>query len=263
MPKVVEASWYDYPEYYDLAFRSETQREVDFIENACRKYCSFPIRKGRFRLLEPGCGSGRLVVEMARRGYRVSAFDTNPNALQFLRQRLSALGLRGRCFWTDMADFARGPYHAAYCTMNTFRHLLTEKKARRHLQCVARGLLPGGIYVLGFHLLPLDVSEEDCERWSEVDGDTRVTATLRVQSTDRRRRIEHLRLSLRVRTPAEDLRIRSEFPFRLYTARQFRRLLASVPDFELCDVYDFWYEIERPLELNEERTDTVFVLRRR
>ena len=38
----IEASWYDYPQYYDLAFRSETRMEADFIEAACRKYCPFP-----------------------------------------------------------------------------------------------------------------------------------------------------------------------------------------------------------------------------
>ncbi len=56
---------YDYPQYWDLAFRSETKLEADFIEDACEKYCNFPAK----RLLEPGCGGGRLVVEMASRGY--------------------------------------------------------------------------------------------------------------------------------------------------------------------------------------------------
>ena len=38
--KAVNADWYDYPQYYDLAFRSETVPEADFIEAACRKYCT-------------------------------------------------------------------------------------------------------------------------------------------------------------------------------------------------------------------------------
>ena len=59
------------------------------------------------------------------------------------------------------------------------------------------------------------------------------------------------------------MRLRDEFSFRLYTAAQFRRLLASVPSLELCGVYDFWYEIDNPMELNDDRTDTVFVLRKR
>ena len=87
--------------------------------------------------------------------------------------------------------------------------------------------------------------------------------TLRVLSTDRRRRIEVLRFSLRARTAKRDLILRNEFEFRMYTARQFKRLLASVPQFELCDVYDFWYDIDQPLALNDEITDTVFILRKR
>jgi hypothetical protein len=49
----------------------------------------------------------------------------------------------------------------------------------------------------------------------------------------------------------------------MYTARQFRSLLCRVPDWELCDVFDFWYEIDQPLTLNDDITDTVFVLRKR
>ena len=32
----VDPSCYDYPRYYDLAFRSETRAEVEFIEAVCR-----------------------------------------------------------------------------------------------------------------------------------------------------------------------------------------------------------------------------------
>ena len=46
----------------------------------------------------------------------------------------------------------------------------------------------------------------------------------------------------------------------MYTAAQFRRLLRQVPSLELCDVYDFWYDIEEPLKLSDELSDTVFVL---
>lgn len=256
----VDANWYDYPQYFDLAFRSETRAEVAFFEAACRKYCPFPVR----RVLEPGCGGGRLVAALAARGYQVVGLDLSEAALAYLRRRLARRQLDAEIFRADMTDFRlTRPVHAALNTFNTFRHLLTEQAARRHLQCVANSLQPGGIYILGFHLLPLDVAEEDCERWTARHGRTHVTVTLRVLAMDRRRRLETLRASLRVRSPRRDFRIRSEFPLRLYTASQFRHLLASVPDFELCDVYDFWYKIDDPLELNDEISDTVFILRKR
>jgi len=259
-PSVLESSWYDHPRYYDIAFRPETGPEADFIEAACRKYCPFSVR----RLLEPACGTGRLIVELAARGYRMTGLDLSEPSLQYLKRRLARGRLRASVRQADMADFQlAAPVDAAYCTFDSFRHLLTEQAARQHLQCVAESLRPGGIYILGFHLLPLDAAEECIERWTERQGRTQVTVTLRVLATDRRRRIEQLRVSLLVRDGRRELRLRHDFPFRMYTAAQFRRLLATAPSFELCDVYDFWYEIDRPFPLNDDLADSVFILRKR
>jgi SAM-dependent methyltransferase len=256
----LESNWYDHPRYYDIAFQSETLPEADFIEAACRKYCPFRVR----RLLEPACGTGRLVVELASRGYRLTGYDLSGPALDYLRQRLARRRLRASVRKADMAEFRlKAPVDAAYCTFDSFRHLLTEQAARQHLECVAGSLRPGGIYILGFHLLPPDASEECIERWTERQGRTQVTVTLRVLAADRRRRLEQLRVSLLVREPGREHRLRHDFPLRLYTAAQVRRLLAAVPSFELCDMYDFWYEIDRPLRLDNELGDSVFILRKR
>jgi hypothetical protein len=84
-----------------------------------------------------------------------------------------------------------------------------------------------------------------------------------VVATDRRRRLETVRVSLLVRSRGNQFRLRDQFPLRLYTAAQFRRLLAKVPSLELVDVYDFWYEIDHPLKLDDEISDTVLVLRKK
>ena len=256
----VAESWYDHPTYYDIAFRSETRQEADFVEAACRKYCPFAVH----RLLEPACGTGRLIAELAARGYRLTGYDLSQPSLDYARRRLTRRGLRATLLQADMAEFRTPrPVDAAYCTFDSFRHLLTEDAARRHLECVAQSLRPGGIYILGFHLLPPDASEECTERWSERHAGTQVTVTLRVLATDRRRREETLRVSLLVRSGKRQFRLRDQFRLRMYTAAQFRRLLAKVPSLEVCDVYDFWYEIDRPLKLDNHLSDSVFILRKR
>ena len=259
MPRnALEADWYDNPQYYDLAFQSETLPEADFIEAACRKYCTGKVR----RLLEPACGTGRLVTELAARGYQLVGLDLSKPSLAYLRRRLARRRLRAEILCADMSDFVLGaPVDAAYNTFDGFRHLLSEEAALSHLQSVARCLRPGGVYLLGFHLLPLDADEECTERWSESRGQTKVTVTLRVLETDRRQRLEKLRVCLLIRSGKKELRLRHEFLFRMYTADQFRQLLSKVPDLELCDVYDFWYDIDDPLKLDDEISDTVFVLR--
>jgi SAM-dependent methyltransferase len=250
---------YDYPQYWDLAFRSETKLEADFIEAACAKYCSRQAQS----LLEPGCGGGRLVVEMAARGYDVQGIDLSQPSIRYLEKRLARRKLRAKVLVADMTTFVPSrPVDAAFCTLNTFRHLTTEDAARRHLESVAASLRVGGIYVLGFHLLPPDADEECIERWSAKHGQTKVTITLRVLDFDRQTRLETIRFSLRVRSGDHDLKLRSDYQYRIYTAAQFHRLLASVPQFELCDVYDFWYDIDDPLQLSNQLGDAVFVLRK-
>jgi len=257
---ILVANCYDYPQYYDIAFQAYTEREADFIEAACRKYCSFDVR----RLLEPACGSGRLVTELAARGHQMTGFDLSQPALSYLRRRLKRRRLHAETFQAEMSAFSLSRrVDAAYCTVNTFRHLLTEQAARDHLERIAISLRPGGIYVLGMHLLALDVNEKDVGRWTVRRGDTKVTLTLRILRTDVRRRIEDLRVSLLVLHGSKELQLTYDFQFRTYLPRQFRQLLDSVPSLELCDVYDFRYDIKQPFAVNDEMAYSVFVLRRR
>src|SRR5258708_15994309 len=82
---ILQANCYDYPQYYDIAFQAYTEREADFIEAACRKYCPFNAR----RLLEPACGTGRLVTALVARGYEVTGFDLSQPALSYLRRQIT------------------------------------------------------------------------------------------------------------------------------------------------------------------------------
>ena len=258
--RILVANCYDYPQYYDIAFQAYTQQEADFIDAACRKYCPFVAR----RLLEPACGTGRLITELAARGYQMIGFDLSEPALSYLRRRLARRRLHAEIFEGEMSDFrVARPVDAAYCTVNTFRHLLTEQAARRHLECIADSLRPGGIYILGLHLLPLNGKEENVWHWTEQRRQTKVTTTLRSLSIHLRRRTENLRVRLLVRRGAKELHLRYEFQFRTYTARQFRRLLDSIPSLEPQDIYDFRYDIKQPFAQNDEMAYRVFVLRRR
>jgi SAM-dependent methyltransferase len=251
-------NWYDYPQYFDLGFSDETATEADFFVAAAERYAQHDVK----RWLEPGFGGGRLVVEMARRGFDLTGFDNNAAALRYVQGRLKRAVMKADLFLADLADFhVSRPVDGAFCTFNTFRHLLSEEAALAHLRCVASAVAPGGIYILGMHLLPPDASEECLER-SARRGQTKVTFTLRVTATDRRRRQERLKVNMLVRTARRELRLATEFPLRMYTAAQFKRLLAEAREWQLCDVFDFWYEIEHPLALNNELSDAVFVLRR-
>src|SRR5260370_40529273 len=98
---ILVANCYDYPRYYDIAYQAYTQREADFIEAGCRKYCPFAAR----RILEPACGTGALVTELAVRGYQETGFDLSPPALSYLRRQLARRRLLAEAFEAAMSAF--------------------------------------------------------------------------------------------------------------------------------------------------------------
>lgn len=269
--KTIEGNWYAYPDLYDLAFQRDTRAEVRFLEGVWRRYG----RPNTRTLLEPGCGTGRIVRQFAKRGYTVHALDRCPEAIEYLTRKLGR-GARGqrqgrrrdranvRAAVGDMTEFVLPePVDGAYMLCNTFRHLLTEEAARRHLAAVARALAPGGIYVLGLHVFPPDADLFDCERWRETRGQTSVCCTFRVLEARPKQRTERLRTVLSVRSPRRRLRVRTDYDMRTYSAGQLRALVRSVPEFSIAAVFDFGYDLERPRKLDRQISDTVLILSRK
>ena len=255
------ADWYDYPQYFDMLFREETPIEVEFFEAAFARYATGKVK----RLFEPGCGSGRLVVALAAKGYDVTGLDLSDAMLDYMRRKLRRRKLVAGTIKGDMSDFRFDrPFDAAFCTFNTFRHLLTEKDAVAHFRCLASCLRPGGIYLLGMHLTPEEDYEAVVERFTIRQAGTTLKTTISVPETDAQKRLETLRVKLHAkRKSGETIRIQSEFPLRLYTPTQLKRLFKKVGDqFELVDSFDFSYDIEDPLPFDKELLEGLFVLRR-
>lgn len=256
-----EIDWYDTPRYYDIVFDADTRREADFLEAVSR---SFGRSTARLRVLEPACGSGRLVAELARRGHRVTGFDLNPAMLAHAREKLAACGLKARLFQADLASFeTREHLDLAHCLVSTFKYLLDEKSARSHLHCVANALAPGGIYVLGFHLSDYEHRGVLRERWSERRRATSVVCNTQLWPADRRTRLEAVRTRLIVQENGRESRSETRWMFRAYDTRQVRALLRSVPELEHIATFDFTYRADAPRTLSDEQLDCVLILRRR
>jgi S-adenosylmethionine-dependent methyltransferase len=103
------------------------------------------------RVLEIGAATGRYTVELARRGYRVTAVDLSPVQLGWCRERLAALGLQDRveCVVADARDLSaitEQGYDAALL-MGPLYHLVFEEDRRLALSQAIAHLRPGGILV--------------------------------------------------------------------------------------------------------------------
>jgi hypothetical protein len=117
------------------------------------------------------------------------------------------------------------------------------------------------------HLLPPDADLEDEESWVAEDDSAKVIMQLTVVEASRENRQEVLRFDMTVEDvetqQGDPLQLSSEYPMRLYTATQIQELFSQVSEFELIEVYDYWYDINEPQPLDDRLGDAVFVLRRR
>ncbi len=259
MPEIVHGSLYDFPKYYDLLFGSDWKAEFDFLHDCFQHHAGRPVR----RIFEPACGTGRLLIKLAQAGYEIAGNDLNPKAVAYCNQRLARHGFPSSVEVGDMSDFqVARKYDAAFNTINSFRHLDSEEAAASHLQCMGNALEPGGLYILGIHLLPDGSPMTDEESWSARRGNLVVNSYMWSKEIDRRKRNERLGMVLDIYTPTRHLRIVDEMNYRTYTRQQFRRLLDRVGLFRVEACYDFGYDIDLPVTIGPRTEDVVFVLKR-
>lgn len=253
--------WYDSPRYYDLIFDEDTVDEADFLEAMMWKYGVADTG----RILEPACGSGRLVSELARRGYSVDGFDLNRNMLDFAERRLAEEDLWANLWVAPMQSFDTDRrYDLAHCLVSTFKYLPTEEDAVANLQLVADCLHEGGLYIVGLHLSNYGRSKWDHERWVVEREGLRVVSNTRTWPADPKTREERLRNRLRVRHDGQDEKmLETNWTFRTYDAAQLAALIASVPAFETVALHDFNYDPGVERNLDDEYEDIIVVLRKR
>ena len=118
-----------------------TRAEADFFEKLLE------VRPGA-RLLDVPCGDGRLSLELAGRGYRVTGVDISEDFLAAARESATALGLAIEWRRSDMRDL---PWHeefdGAFCGGSSFGYL-GDAGDRAYLEAVARILKPGARFVI-------------------------------------------------------------------------------------------------------------------
>jgi SAM-dependent methyltransferase len=120
-------------------------------------YLELARERGR-RVLEIGCGSGRVLVPLARAGFEVVGIDVSPHMLALAQAKLDATpGAHARLIQADMRDFRleRADFDLAIVAVKSFAYLTEPDDQLRALTCMRAHLRPGGLLAMDFlHPLP-------------------------------------------------------------------------------------------------------------
>jgi SAM-dependent methyltransferase len=172
MPPGVNRGLWDYlhdpavARNYDAGLSGVSLLDVDlrFVEEMCPQPGS---------LLDLGCGTGRLLLPFARRGYRAVGVDLSAEMLAVAREKAEAADVRVHLLQANLADLAGLRDHRvdyAACLFSTLGMVLGAENRQRVIAHVFRLLRPGGLFVLHVHNRWFNVWNGPGRAWLLQDG---------------------------------------------------------------------------------------------
>ena len=124
-------------------------------------------------MLELGCGTGRILIPLARAGVAMTGLDRSKTMLSRARGRGARLSRRQRpaLVLGDVGHlpFANGAFSVVLAPYGLLQSLLTDRALNHTLAEAARVLRPGGLF--GIDLVP------DLRSWKEYDSRVRLKGT--------------------------------------------------------------------------------------
>ena len=138
----IYSAWAD---LYDAAFDWDVRAQVLAIGRLAG------VASGR--VLEPMCGSGRMLRAFARDGYATVGVDASQEMLELARGRFERQALRGEWLHADVVDFdLDDACDLAVCPVNSLAHLPSDAAMEAHLNAMSRNLCIGASYFVQLDL---------------------------------------------------------------------------------------------------------------
>jgi hypothetical protein len=226
--------FYSLPHYYDILHEPGTPGEVDGLFDIMRRFVG-DVREPVW--LEPASGTGRYLIEAARRGVHGIGFDIMPKMIEYANRRAASEGVDSKTdmFVADMRSFTRVGLrrraHLAFNLINTIRHVGSDAAMIDHLGCVAESLTPGGVYAVGISLCAYGQEPETEDVWTGKRSGVHVNQVVNYIPAFGRNgnaaRTERVISHLTITQGGEEEHIDSSYGLRSYDREQWRALIGK------------------------------------
>ncbi len=210
------------------------------------------------RILEVGCGTGRVLGAFLDAGYEIDGLDTSPEMLQIAEEKLGAHLQSGRlrlhCGTLDRIPFDQ-PFDRILVTWFTFNYLIEDREREEFLAHSFETLAPGAAIAMDL-LYPRPLQRPETEnQWQEttfdVDGRSVLLRQKRRMMGDVEERIQIYRED----ATSEEILTRRRYVGKEQSARLLEK--TGFREVRIVDDYDpsGWHPLRR-----DEATNQSFVV---
>jgi SAM-dependent methyltransferase len=119
-------------------------------------------------VLDLGCGTGRMLIPLARLGHRAVGVDLSQEMLCMARDKAQAAGVSvdlARANAVELSAFVDESFDYALCLFSTLGMISGREHRRRALAHVLRLLRPGGTFILHVHNRWFNFWDPSGRRW--------------------------------------------------------------------------------------------------
>ena len=167
LPPGVNRGLWDYLHDQDLAHGCDAGLADNSLLRVDQAFCEQHFdRPGR--LIDLGCGTGRLLLPFARRGWWVLGVDLSAEMLNVAQRKAKAAGVSVTLLQANLVELAclqNQSFDHAACLFSTLGMIQGAEPRRRVLEHAFRLLRPGGTFVLHVHNRWFNLWDPPGRRW--------------------------------------------------------------------------------------------------
>jgi len=170
------AEWYD-------EWLKERKDDIDYYSEIFKDFNG--------RILELACGTGRLLIPIAKSGVAIDGLDSSEGMLNVLRGKAENLGLNGIELHNQVMESFKlaTQYEAIFIASGSFQLLTSAEDALSSLQCIHHCLSDTGFFVLDIFVPCEEIISQKCDSYQ---------VTRDVIRPDGKRSVVHERYKIRI-----------------------------------------------------------------
>ena len=260
-----------YGGYEDQAFVAELYDHIPgYAGRPDQEFYLDYARAAGDKILELGCGTGRLLIPIAASGYEIVGLDLSEYMLARCREKLCRqppeVQARARIVRGDMTNFHLGETFALITVpFRAFQHLLSVEEQLACLQCAHQHSPPGGKLILDLFQVnlrylvdPTSANEREDFSGVALPGDRTLRRTHRISGWHRAEQYNDIEMIHYVDHPdGHTDRLVQAFPFRYFFRFEVQHLLARC-GFRMAELFGSFDR--RPLR--DDSPERIFVAER-